>query len=99
MLTGISNIANPRKLRTIVKQLRLKPRIVFAVPRVLSRMLLVPNPVLDVPRGKGCADSVPPAGVRFELPEGTGRLLNRYIAAISLSGVALVLGCEMLLVW
>jgi len=67
MLTCISNITNPRKLGTIVKQFLPKLLIVFAVPRVLSWMVFMPYPVLDLPRENRCDDSVRPARVRFEL--------------------------------
>jgi len=66
MLTRISNIANPRKLLTIVQQRIVKLRIVFAVPGLRSRMLLVPYPLVDVPYGEGCHDRIPPARLRDE---------------------------------
>src|SRR5580704_6959697 len=66
MLTRISNIANPRKLGTIVQQRIVKLRIVFAVPGLRSRMLLVPYPLVDVPCGEGCHDRISPARLRVE---------------------------------
>jgi hypothetical protein len=66
MFTRISYIVNPRKLRTIVEEFILKLGIVFVVPRVLPQMILVPYPVLDMPRGKRCDDGVTPARVLFE---------------------------------
>jgi hypothetical protein len=52
MLTGIGNIANPRKLGATVKKLLLKLLVGSVVARVFAGVLLVPYPVLDMPCGE-----------------------------------------------
>src|SRR5580704_15694171 len=66
MLTCIGNVTNPLKLRAIEKQHLLKGFVIFAVARVLARMLVVPNPVLDMPRRKGGHDCLAATGFRLK---------------------------------
>ena len=66
MFTCIGNVANPLKLRAVEKQLLLKRLVIFAVAGVLARMLVVPNPVLDMPRREAGHDRFAATGFRLK---------------------------------
>src|SRR5271165_3030404 len=62
MLSCVRNVANPGKLRAANKNLLLKWPVIFTMAGVFPRMLVVPNPVLDVPCRQGSYHCVPATG-------------------------------------
>lgn len=57
MFSGISNVANPRQLRTGTEEVILKHSIAGILPGIRPRMLFVPQPLMDMPRRNGRVDS------------------------------------------
>jgi hypothetical protein len=58
VLSCIRDITNPRDLGTGVEEIRLKVSVIDVLPRVRTRMMFMPYPLVDVPRGDGCVNCI-----------------------------------------
>src|SRR5690242_7038576 len=67
MLACVSNVSNPSELRTLIKELGLAGYIDLVGACLFPGMMIVPNPVLQVPDGAGCVEGACWTRVCFEL--------------------------------